>query len=237
MNQEILIAPGVYYFPEYLDRLLQETLCDEILIHTNALGWFQPTLPRWGTPFSVKMFNFGSLGWVSDKSGYRYQPTHPDSGKKWPPIPIHMLRLWSSLRKRFDSDERGIDKAAIDNQDGSSDNQNDAFDSPEACLINYYRSNAKMGLHQDRDELDLSAPVISVSLGDSALFRIGTTERKGPTQSLKLHSGDVLMFGGPARLAFHGIDRIYPGTSSLLPEGGRINLTLRRVTKPATRPL
>jgi len=233
MSEEVFIAPGVYYYPEYFSRLLQETLRDEILSHANALGWFQPTLPRWGTPFSVKMFNFGSLGWVSDKSGYRYQPTHPDTGANWPPIPIDMLRLWSSLRERFDLLERGFDKAAIDTQDSISDNQSDTFDRPEACLINYYGSNAKMGLHQDRDEQDLSAPVVSVSLGDSTLFRIGTTERKGPTQSLKLHSGDVLMFGGPARLAFHGIDRIYSNTSSLLPHGGRLNLTLRRVTKPA----
>jgi len=205
MVEEITIKPGVFYYPEYFNRALQEEMRDEILSYANDLGWFQPTLPRWGTPFSVKMLNYGPLGWVSDKSGYRYQPEHPENGANWRPIPIHMTRLWSSL--------------------------NAGFDHPEACLINYYQENARMGLHQDRDEQDLDAPVISVSLGDTGLFRIGTSERKGPTQSLKLHSGDVLVFGGPARLDFHGIDRIYPGTSTLLPDGGRINMTLRRVTK------
>ena len=86
---------------------------------------------------------------------------------------------------------------------------------------------------QGRDEADFDAPVVSLSLGDDALFRIGTLERDGPTTSIKLKSGDVLVFGGPARLAFHGIDRIYPGSSTLLREGGRINMTLRRVTYPA----
>jgi len=205
MVEEILIKPGVFYYPEYFNRSIQEELRDEILSYSNELGWFQPTLPRWGTPFSVKMLNYGPLGWVSDKSGYRYQPTHPENGVMWRPFPIIISSLWSSL--------------------------NAGFDNPEACLINYYHAQARMGLHQDRDEQDLTVPVISVSLGDTALFRIGTSDRKGPTQSLKLKSGDVLVFGGPARLDFHGIDRIYPGTSTLLPEGGRINMTLRRVTK------
>jgi len=96
---------------------------------------------------------------------------------------------------------------------------------------------AKMGLHQDRDEADFSAPVVSLSLGDSCLFRVGGTKRSDPTRSFRLRSGDALVLGGGARLAFHGVDRIEPGTSTLLPEGGRINLTLRRVTKPElTRP-
>lgn len=231
--EEIVIKPGVYYYPEYFSRSTQEALRDEIMSHAKALGWFQPTLPRWGTPFSVKMLNFGSLGWVSDKSGYRYQSTHPDTGVNWPPIPIDMLGLWDSLRGRFDSAKGDCDKYGSGNPASVSDTPERRFDSPEACLINYYGPAAKMGLHQDKDEQDLDAPVVSVSLGDTAMFRIGTTERHGPVQSLKLHSGDVLVFGGPARLDFHGISRIYPGTSTLLPEGGRINLTLRRVTKPS----
>ncbi len=91
-----------------------------------------------------------------------------------------------------------------------------------------------MGLHQDRDETDFEAPVVSISLGDSCLFRIGGVTRKEPTRSIRLGSGDVVILGGAARLAFHGVDRIYPGTSGLLPEGGRINLTLRRVTRSVT---
>jgi alkylated DNA repair protein (DNA oxidative demethylase) len=90
-----------------------------------------------------------------------------------------------------------------------------------------------MGLHQDKDEEDFAAPVLSVSLGDSAVFRVGGSSRKAATRAFELKSGDVVVLGGEDRLAYHGIDRILPGTSSLLPEGGRLNLTLRRVTRPA----
>src|SRR5262249_60361523 len=103
---------------------------------------------------------------------------------------------------------------------------------PEACLINVYAPTARMGLHQDRDEEDFAAPVVSLSLGDTCLFRVGGTRRSDPTRSFRLTSGDAVVLGGDARLAFHGGDRIMPGTSTLLPEGGRINLTLRRVRKP-----
>lgn len=102
---------------------------------------------------------------------------------------------------------------------------------PEACLINLYDAAARMGLHQDRDEAELSVPVVSLSLGDTALFRAGGLTRGGPTRSFRLASGDAMTLGGAGRLAFHGVDRIYPGSSTLLAEGGRINLTLRRVTK------
>jgi DNA oxidative demethylase len=98
--------------------------------------------------------------------------------------------------------------------------------------VNYYSGDAKMGLHQDKDEEDFAAPVVSVSLGDSAIFRVGGLNRKEETQALELKSGDVVVLGGDDRLAYHGIDRILPGTSALLPGGGRLNLTLRRVTKP-----
>ena len=89
-----------------------------------------------------------------------------------------------------------------------------------------------MGLHQDRDEAELAAPVVSISLGDSCSFRCGGLRRTDPAKKLELRSGDVVVMGGPARLIFHGVDRIYPGTSDLLPGGGRINLTLRRVRRP-----
>jgi alkylated DNA repair protein (DNA oxidative demethylase) len=163
-------------------------------------------MPRTGKPFSVRMTNAGPLGWVSDERGYRYQPRHPDTGKPWPPIPASARRAW---------DELGAYPLP-----------------PEACLVNLYPPGARMGLHQDRDEEDFSAPVLSLSLGDTALFRFGGTERGGPTRSVRLRSGDALVLGGPARLAFHGVDRLLSGTSVLLPEGGRINLTLRRVTRP-----
>ena len=167
---------------------------------------FTPVMPRTGKPFSVRMTNMGVLGWVSDKAGYRYQPTHPDTGSPWAPIPAIVMDVWNQVSNYAHP--------------------------PEACLVNYYVEGAKMGLHQDRDEEDFAAPVVSISLGDTALFRIGGTTRGGKTQSLKLASGDVLVMGGESRLAFHGIDRVMSGTSTLLKSGGRINLTLRRVTKP-----
>jgi DNA oxidative demethylase len=153
------------------------------------------------------MTNLGPLGWVSDKErGYRYQPIHPATGEAWPALPDMLTKLWT--------DVAGYQHPA------------------EACLVNFYNADAKMGLHQDRDEQDFAAPVVSVSLGDTGLFRIGGTTRGGKTQSLKLASGDVLVMGGESRLCFHGIDRIMAGTSTLLKDGGRINLTMRRVGKP-----
>ena len=153
------------------------------------------------------MTNCGPLGWITDERGYRYEPTHPQTGMPWPPIPAVVLDAWRELAHYAHP--------------------------PEACLINVYGAAARMGLHQDRDEQDFSAPVVSLSLGDTCLFRIGGTSRRDPTRTFRLASGDALVLGGDARLAFHGVDRIMPGTSSLLPDGGRINLTLRRVTRPA----
>lgn len=164
-------------------------------------------MPKSGAPFSVRMTNCGPLGWVTDKErGYRYQSTHPLTGKPWPAMPQMLLDLW-----------RGVTDYPFP---------------PDACLVNYYAGDAKMGLHQDKDEEDFAAPVLSVSLGDTGIFRVGGTSRKDPTEKLELKSGDVVMLGGADRLAYHGIDRIIPGTSDLIAEGGRFNLTLRRVTKP-----
>jgi alkylated DNA repair protein (DNA oxidative demethylase) len=196
------IAPGVMLWRGKLDRAAQAALLGDVLAQAE---FYRPVMPGSGAPFSVEEANFGPLGWTSDRDGYRYVATHPKTGAKWPAIPRALLALW---------DETAGYGAP-----------------PECCLVNLYRAGARMGLHQDRDEAATDAPVLSVSLGDDALFRIGGTTRRGPTQSVKLSSGDVLTFGGPARLAFHGIDRIVPGTSTLVPGGGRINLTLRRVTK------
>ena len=155
---------------------------------------------------SVRMTNCGALGWVTDKErGYRYQPTHPVTGDPWPPIPEALLRLWETVSGYSEP--------------------------PEACLVNFYTDTAKMGLHQDRDEANLEAPVVSVSLGDECLFRVGGPKRGDRTVSFRLRSGDVVILGGEGRLAFHGVDRIYPATSALLKNGGRINLTLRRVSR------
>lgn len=201
------VMAGVKLFPGLLDRPAQEALRDEMRRLVAEAPFYAPEMPRTGKPFSVRMTNLGPLGWVSDRQGgYRYQATHPATGKPWPPIPEQLFDIWRKVA--------GIERL------------------PEACLVNFYAGEAKMGLHQDRDEADFDAPVVSISLGDTARFRIGGPNRSDPTKSIDLTSGDVLVFGGPARLAFHGIDRIIKGTSTLLTDGGRINLTLRVVTPP-----
>jgi alkylated DNA repair protein (DNA oxidative demethylase) len=198
------VMPGVVLWPEAFTRAEQEALLREIFARVEEAPFYRPVMPKSGQPFSVEETNFGALGWVSDIAGYRYEKQHPQTHAPWPSIPDVLLELWSATTA--------------------------CPVPPECCLVNRYAVTARMGLHQDRDEMARDAPVLSVSLGDDALFRIGGTTRKGPTESLKLRSGDVLVFGGPARLAFHGIDRVMGGTSSLLPGGGRLNLTLRRVT-------
>lgn len=198
------LAAGLRYFPDHFDRAAQEALVAAIRAVVAEAPLFVPRMPRTGKPMSVRMTNCGPLGWVTDKEGgYRYQPMHPETGRPWPAIPEPLLALWNEVS--------GYEKP------------------PEACLVNFYDPDAKMGLHQDRDENEFAAPVVSVSLGDQCLFRVGGTARSDPTQSLRLSSGDVFVLGGESRLVFHGVDRIYPGTSTLLKNGGRINLTLRRV--------
>lgn len=161
-----------------------------------------------GRPMSVEMTNLGPLGWITDAHGYRYSPVHPQTGQPWPPMPQSLLDLWSEVA------------------DGSTP--------PDACLVNLYRGDARMGLHQDRDEADFDFPVLSISLGDTAIFRIGDGRRRSPTASVRLASGDVCLLSGEARLAFHGVDRILGGSSRQIPGGGRINLTLRRAApRPA----
>jgi alkylated DNA repair protein (DNA oxidative demethylase) len=197
------IGPGVTLWRAYFDRTAQEALVGKVLALTRLAPFYKPLMPKSGKPFSVEETNFGSLGWMSDVGGYRYQATHPTTGAAWPAIPEPLLALWRAI----------ANYPAL----------------PECCLVNLYRDGAKMGTHRDADEEARDAPVVSVSLGDDALFRMGGPSRRDPTRSMKLTSGDVLMFGGPARLAYHGIDRLLAGTSTLVPGGGRINLTLRRV--------
>lgn len=204
-DNERSLGPGLRYFPDYFDRSAQEALVAAIRQVVTAAPLFVPRMPKTGKPMSVRMTNCGSLGWVTDKeNGYRYQPAHPETGNPWPAIPDVLLSLWSAVS--------GYEKP------------------PEACLVNFYEPDAKMGLHQDRDEKAFAAPVVSVSLGDQCLFRVGGVSRSDPTRSFRLSSGDVFVFGGESRLVFHGVDRIYPGTSTLLKNAGRINLTLRRVS-------
>lgn len=195
---------GFDYFPNYYSRLEQEDLLNDIRHIVKEAPLITPIMPKTGKEMSVRQTNCGELGWVTDKEqGYRYQKNHPITGKAWPDIPQSLQNLWQKLS--------GFPQPA------------------EACLINFYAPQARMGMHQDKDEMELNAPVISISLGDSCLFRIGTTEKQGKTHSIRLNSGDVIKFGGKARLAYHGVDRIYPNTSTLLKVPGRVNLTLRRI--------
>jgi DNA oxidative demethylase len=197
---------GLRIVPGYLDRSAQDAMLAAVRAIVARAPLYVPRMPKTGKPMSVRMTNCGPLGWVTDERGYRYQPTHPETGEPWPPIPAILVKAWQELGGYTHP--------------------------PESCLINYYGPAAKMGLHQDRDERDFAAPVVSLSLGDTGLFRIGGTSRSDPTRSIRLGSGDAVVLGEAARLAFHGVDRILPGTSMLLSEGGRINLTLRRVTQP-----
>jgi len=194
--------PGFRYWPGALDAAAQADLLAELQTAIDVAPLYRPITPG-GKPFSVQMTNLGRVGWVSDRSGYRYQTTHPHTGQPWPPIPAVLLHLWDALTE------------------GSAP--------PDACLVNLYRDTARMGLHQDRDEADLTAPVLSISLGDTAVFRIGAAGG-GPTRSIRLNSGDVCALTGPSRLARHGIDRLVVRSSQLIAGGGRINLTLRRAT-------
>ena len=193
------------HLPGYLSHELQLTLLADIRAVIDIAPLYSPTMPRTGKPFSVRMTNCGALGWVSDKDGgYRYQAAHPVTGQPWPAISQILLDIWREIVRHPAP--------------------------PEACLINHYVDGTKMGSHQDRDEHDLTAPVVSISLGDEATFHVGGRQRMDPKTRVRLRSGDVVVLEDESRLAFHGIDRVFSGTSRLLAEGGRINLTLRRVT-------
>ena len=198
------LAPGLVYVPGYLAADRQAALLRDVRAALAAAPLYRPTMPRTGAPLSVAMSNCGRLGWIADRAGYRYVTRHPDTDQPWPAMPDLAIEAWSDLCA--------------------------GAPAPEACLINYYAAGARMGLHQDRDEDEIAAPVLSLSLGDTGVFRFGGTARRDPTRSLKLASGDALVLGGAARLAFHGVDRVLAGSSGLLAEGGRFNLTLRRVT-------
>lgn len=200
---------GFRLLPGRFSRADQESLVGDVLAKIEDSPLYQPAMPKTGKPLSVRMTNFGPLGWVTDKDrGYRYEPAHPVTGEAWPAMPQALLDLWEAVSGWPDP--------------------------PEACLVNWYGAQARMGLHVDNDEQAVNAPVVSVSLGDKARFRLGGPARTDPTASFVLDSGDVVVLGRAARACHHGVDRIYPETSTLLPQSwrpGRINLTLRRVTR------
>lgn len=196
-----LTIRGFEIWKDALPVAAQHLMVDDLRQVLKRAPLFTPRTPS-GKAMSVRMSAAGQVGWVSDHKGYRYEPRHP-SGVEWPDIPDSVLSLWQQVS--------GVDR------------------SPECCLINYYGEDARMGLHQDKDEADFSWPVVSISLGDDGLFRMGNPKRGGKTESIWLGSGDVVVMGGTARLAYHGVDRIRFGSSRVLPRGGRINLTLRVV--------
>lgn len=192
---------GLRLLPGALDQDAQQALLAEVMARVETAPFVRQATPG-GKTMSVAMTSFGALGWTSDRAGYRYEPRHPQTGAPWPDIPQALLDLWAELA--------------------------DPATPPDACLVNFYDAQARMSLHQDRDEADFGFPVLSVSLGDTAVFRVGGLKRGDPTRSLRLASGDVCLLAGESRLIHHGIDRILPGSSRLIPGGGRINLTLRR---------
>ncbi|MBV9331820.1 MAG: alpha-ketoglutarate-dependent dioxygenase AlkB [Alphaproteobacteria bacterium] len=204
------LPPGVKLWRGLVTNVEQHELAREVFRLAAAAPFYKPRMPRTDRPFSVEQTNFGTLGWYSDRSGYRYVSEYPRSARGWPAIPPRLLRLWETL----------LPGAAL----------------PESCLVNLYRGSSRMGLHQDRDETALEIPVLSLSLGDDAIFRIGSTDRRASTHRIKLGSGDAIVFGGPSRLAFHGIERVIGGTSDVVPGGGRLNLTLRRVRREKKTP-
>ncbi|MEP2828553.1 alpha-ketoglutarate-dependent dioxygenase AlkB [Parvibaculum sp.] len=199
---------GIALYPGYLDAPAQKALVAEVLAGFETAPPYRPHMPRTGKPWSIHQTNFGELGWVSRPGGYGYSALNETVNAPWPAIPAALLAIWGEI-------------AACPAP-------------PECCLVNLYDApGSRMGLHRDEDEEALDAPVVSISLGDTCTFRVGGFARSDKSKSFRLASGDVLVIGGPSRLRYHGVDRVTPGSSQLVPGGGRINLTLRRVTKPA----
>jgi alkylated DNA repair protein (DNA oxidative demethylase) len=192
---------GFTLLPGRLDAAAQAALADAVLVAARDAPFHRQVTPG-GRAMSVEMTGLGPLSWITDARGYRYEPCHPLTGLPWPPMPQVLTALWAEHA--------------------------DAVVPADACLVNLYREGARMSLHRDEDEADFGFPVLSVSLGDTAIFRVGGLKRGDPTRSVRLASGDVCLLAGEARLAFHGVDRILAGSSRLIPGGGRINLTLRR---------
>ncbi len=200
-NVTPLNLKGCHVYKGYLNKDAQVHLLQDVREIVAQAPLFSPITP-WGKPMSVQMTSAGKYGWYSDRSGYRYSEKHP-RGTKWPAIPVSIMEIWRDICTNFPD--------------------------PHCCLVNFYKESAKMGMHQDKNEQDYTYPVLSISLGDDALFRVGGLNRNDPTESLWLSSGDVVVIGGESRLAYHGIDRVKHGSSQLLKAAGRINLTLRVV--------
>ena len=202
------LPDGAKLFRGRLRLAEQLAILDDVARIIEEAPPFRPQMPT--GPYMINsLTNCGALGWLSDKRGYRYEPMHPVTGKPWPPIPPAVLKV-----AREAAHETGY-----------------AFE-PDACLVNIYASDGKLSLHRDYDEANFAWPIVSLSFGNDADFHLAGLKRTGPSQTFTLHSGDVFVLAGESRLRYHGVKRIRPGTSpfthKVIPEGGRINLTLRR---------
>jgi len=202
-----MLDNGFFHFKSKLSLKQQQEILEAVRTVVREAPLFIPTMPHRGTSFGYRMSNCGQLGWVSDRSGYRYQVHHPATRKLFPAIPELIRELAITL-----ADEAGWSDFR-----------------PETCLINFYQKGESLGLHQDNTEQNLKAPIISISLGDAGVFLLGGKQRIDPTKKYILQSGDCLVMAGKSRLYFHGFAGILPNTSSLLKNGGRINLTIRQI--------
>lgn len=198
-----LLAEGAWLLPGYALTMAAALLGDVSQVAAQAP--FRQMETKGGYRMSVAMTNCGALGWISDRRGYRYGAIDPLSGNAWPPMPAAYRRL-------------AIDAAMTAGfQDFT----------PDVCLINRYEPGMRLSLHQDRDERDYASPIVSVSLGAPAIFLFGGATRDAPQQRVKLHHGDVVVWGGPARLNYHGVAPLKPDHSTTL-GAQRINLTFRK---------
>jgi len=196
------VAPGAVLLPEFARP--EEAVLWQAVQHVTAAAPFRHMITPGGFRMSVAMTNCGALGWVTDRSGYRYTAVDPESGEPWPLLPPAFLQLANSAA------------AAAGFQNFQ----------PDACLINRYEPGAKMSLHQDKNERDFDQPIVSVSLGLAAIFLFGGFERSEKAVRVRLHHGDVVVWGGPARLRYHGILPLKEGAHPLT-GACRVNLTFR----------
>lgn len=198
---------GFFLFKSKLTKEIQQEIVSAARAIVSQAPLFTPTMPGSGQPFNYSMTNCGELGWVADRDGYRYQSNHPETGKSFPAIPPVIKELAIALAK----------------ETGNSNFY------PESCLLNFYSKGAKLGLHQDNSEKNLAAPIISISLGDTGIFVLGGKQRTDETKQYIVQSGDCIVMSGESRNYFHAFKGIVLNTSSLLKNGGRLNLTIRQV--------
>lgn len=201
-SQSLSLGPGAVLLRGHALTAAESLLADVLRVEARAP--FRHLITPGGFRMSVAMTNCGSVGWVSDRRGYRYDPVDPETGLPWPPLPASFLRVATAA-----ADAAGFSDYA-----------------PDVCLINRYVPGARLTLHQDRNELDDAAPIVSVSLGLSATFLLGGLKRSDRTLRVPLEHGDVVVWGGPARMRFHGV---LPVAAGCHPQTGerRINLTFR----------